>query len=478
MDAESLKDDVEFYELLMSEGHLDRTLFLNLNMQLSCDTMRSSLEADWQFLSPDHKRQLNSMTLKPRLANEDMLEKIMDEKENPSRCSCGQIAPMEYEADISCCSRGSELVYTWRKNGDMEVSLFACDHVFSHIINEILIMLDLNFTQFQVRLDGRLLEVFDDPLIGQGIFYEYLRRDDPMSVEARDAFADGFPFLLRPLSRAGNMKFDQTPRKAKKTKKAPAFPNPIFAVGGMVFHTASYVGGWMKSSADETMDHFINTSRMVGSSAHGVAVKLNQRRDWMASSVVNVAMMSTLMVASRVPFFPEEWKHHMEDHIESNTGQIAPIAEWDGGGSPKCTARLHHSRIGDCIPSTHSTASYGPEPEPLFDYRTDEIGVLSYPGMNSTRQIFLFMVHLYLVLLLIVSLPADQSTTVLIKCKREGGSDREVYYVVVNEKSQCNVKQEGDENSHGHGGDANLDNAALAANNNVGRMKKSLSYFL
>merc|ERR1712071_726487 len=112
------------------------------------------------------------------------------------------------------------------------------------------------------------------------------------------------------------------------------------------------------------------------------------------------------MVASRVPFFPEEWKHHMEDHIESNTGQIAPIAEWDGGGSPKCTARLHHSRIGDCIPSTHSTASYGPEPEPLFDYRTDEIGVLSYPGMNSTRQIFLFMVHLYLVLLLIVSLPA------------------------------------------------------------------------
>jgi len=333
----------------------------------------------------------------------------------------------------------------------------------------------------EVRLDGRLLEVFDDPQIGKGIFYEYLRRDDPMSVEARDAFSDGFPFLLRPLSRAGNMNLTPTPAKAAKPKKEAAMPNPIFAVGGIVFHAASYVGEWMKSSAEETVDHLINTSRMVGSSARGVAVELNQRRDWMASSVVNVAMMSTLMVANRVPFFPDEWKHNMEDHIERNTGQVAPILEWDGGGSPRCTARLHHSRIGDCISSTtHSPANYGPEPEPLFDYRTDEIGVLDHPRMNMTHQIFLFMVHLYLVLLLIVSLPADQSTTVLIKCKHEGEQDREVYYVVVNEKSsQSNVKQEGDQNSHSHAaGDADAGNAALAANNNVGRMKKSLSYYL
>ena len=56
-----------FLKLLMSaDTRIDRTLVLNLNMQLSCDTMRSSLDADWQYLSAEHKEQLNGMTLKPR----------------------------------------------------------------------------------------------------------------------------------------------------------------------------------------------------------------------------------------------------------------------------------------------------------------------------------------------------------------------------------------------------------------------------
>ena len=101
-------------------GLFDRTLMLKLNMQLSTDTMRSSLQADWKMLTEERKNILINSSLKSRPADENMLRKIESE-ENPSRCSCGQVAPEEYNADPSCCARGTELMFTWRKNGDVEV---------------------------------------------------------------------------------------------------------------------------------------------------------------------------------------------------------------------------------------------------------------------------------------------------------------------------------------------------------------------
>ena len=105
-------------------GLFDRTLLLKLNMQLSTDTMRSSLQADWKMLTDERKNLLINSSLEPRPADEKMLRTIQSE-ENPGKCSCGQVAPEEYGADPSCCARGTELVFTWRKNGDLEVSLRA-----------------------------------------------------------------------------------------------------------------------------------------------------------------------------------------------------------------------------------------------------------------------------------------------------------------------------------------------------------------
>jgi hypothetical protein len=101
-------------------GLFDRTLLLKLNMQLSTDTMRSSLQGDWKMLTAESKDMLINSSLLPRPADDDMLATIQSD-ENPGKCSCGQVAPEEYGADPSCCSRGTELGFTWRKNGDLEV---------------------------------------------------------------------------------------------------------------------------------------------------------------------------------------------------------------------------------------------------------------------------------------------------------------------------------------------------------------------
>ena len=90
-------------------------------MQLSTETVRQSLSAEWQLLSDDHKKQLAGSSSKPRVAEERMLQTIQSE-ENTSNCSCGQSAPPEYNVDESCCARGTEMVFTWRKNGNLEVS--------------------------------------------------------------------------------------------------------------------------------------------------------------------------------------------------------------------------------------------------------------------------------------------------------------------------------------------------------------------
>ena len=129
--SEELRESPEFFEILRKmdgfssgsgpAGKFDRTLFLKTNMQLSTDTMRSSLDADWRMLTQEAKDLLIGSSMKTRPAGEETLKIIESASDNPNRCSCAQIAPDDYNADPSCCARGTELVFTWRKNGNLEV---------------------------------------------------------------------------------------------------------------------------------------------------------------------------------------------------------------------------------------------------------------------------------------------------------------------------------------------------------------------
>ena len=131
--SETLRNSPDFYRILRSmkgftqtpdepAGSFDRTIFLKINMQLSAATMRSSLDSDWKMLTQEAKDLLINSSMKPRPAAPAFLE-IAKSPDNPNRCTCSQIAPEEYNADPSCCARGTELVFTWRKNGNLEVRL-------------------------------------------------------------------------------------------------------------------------------------------------------------------------------------------------------------------------------------------------------------------------------------------------------------------------------------------------------------------
>jgi hypothetical protein len=128
--ADDLRTSDEFFNRLMTmgsnsdEGNFDRTLFIKLNMQLSTETVRQSLTGEWSLLTDELKDVLYASSAKEREADARMLETIKSSA-NSSNCSCGQIAPPEYAADPTCCARGTEMVFTWRKSGCMEVRRYS-----------------------------------------------------------------------------------------------------------------------------------------------------------------------------------------------------------------------------------------------------------------------------------------------------------------------------------------------------------------
>ena len=126
MTADQIRDRPDFYRILRSrESVFDRTILLKTNMQLSTETMRSSLQADWSYLTEESKGLLVDSSTEPRPADDTMLS-IIQSPDNPSRCSCSQVAPPEYNADPECCARGTELVFTWTKSDNLEVCLRRC----------------------------------------------------------------------------------------------------------------------------------------------------------------------------------------------------------------------------------------------------------------------------------------------------------------------------------------------------------------
>jgi len=134
--VDRLRDRPDFYELLRSrERALDRTIMLKTNMQLSAETLRSSLGADWSYLTDEAKQLLVEFSTVPRPADDTMLE-IIQSPENPSHCSCSQVAPPEYNANPECCARGTELVFTWTKENELEVSLCERMGAFDFIVRD------------------------------------------------------------------------------------------------------------------------------------------------------------------------------------------------------------------------------------------------------------------------------------------------------------------------------------------------------
>ena len=371
--AEELRGRDDFYDHLMNMpspgedpanavgGFFDRTLFIKINMQLSTDAMRKSLEADWSLLTEEMKSLIIGSSFKERMADERMQQKIQN-KENSSNCSCGQLASPELGADPSCCARGTELVFTWRKNGD-----------------------------FEIRLDGRLMDIFPRPDIARGIFSEYMN-NNPISLDAKAHFTDGFPFLLAPLAQVKGMSSavpNQTHEPAKTKKSPSGHGGPMHRLMGAANSMGTVGMGtmkWMQESAAGMSSNALGSAMGV---ARGLSEELDKQRMDLFDNAVALQKEGMEMLSSLIKQSAEEDGFALTIVDEGAAPTLSP-SFFNGFGAENAGLKMASPEI---IP--------------------DEIGIKIDPAMNFTHQLFFTAVHVYLLLMFIVSIPGSYTNRVV-----------------------------------------------------------------
>ena len=398
LSSEELRERADFYEHLMNlphnnegevmsaasaanslGGHFDRSLFIKLNMQLSTDAIRQSLEADWSLLTEEMKSLIIESSFRERIADERM-ERTIQAKANSRNCSCGQLARPELNADPTCCVRGTELVFTWRKNGDLEL-----------------------------RLDGRIFEVFPRPDIAKGLFSEYLN-EDPISRDAKAHFTDGFPFLLAPLAQVKGMSSAVPPPSSKK-EKIPAtssHSNPVLRLMDATVHSVGVVHTQALTLSKWMQDGAVGMSSSAIASAAGVARGINEEFDNKRRELLDNAVA---LQKEGIELFSSLMKQSLEE--EFNDGMAVSIVnEVFPSLSPFSSGFDIYNR-GDVENPTMSPAS--------VELISDTIGIKSEPTMNFTHHMFFTAVHVYLLLLFVLSLPGSSTTRRMVNRPQQAG---------------------------------------------------------
>jgi hypothetical protein len=247
---------------------------------------------------------------------------------------------------------------------------------------------------FQIRLSGRLVDTFSRPDIAEGIFFEYLRTDDPMTPELIDNVVKGFPFLLAPLDQVRGLKIGQSPQQSPSSKSDDR-ENPLMRaateMADAIVTNAMGMAGAVHHAATEAAEHASNAARVMGDSARNLSREANHVREGL------------LQRASSMPDMLMKILSREQDPITT-------VVEWVEGSN----LTPAHDELDFPERRLSSGRVFGYPLSRWFDevyYAPDEIGpMVVTPSMNGTRKMFLYLVHLYLLLLFIVSFPGSYVT--------------------------------------------------------------------
>lgn len=251
------------------------------------------------------------------------------------------------------------------------------------------------------------MESFPRPDIAEGIFYEYLRYDNPISPELRDRVVDGFPFLLGPLSQVRGISIGQN-TQVKAASQSNTFMATIARVRDTVVSHAVDIAGLAKRTAIDASELAGNAGKVFGDAAIEFAKEADRRRDLMVKH--SVAAPSTIM---KLVYRDEE--------------TIRSISRWMSGEPEEPDIPAEDESLSHPTPKRPRGRVFGYPLSRWFgeDYQSpDEIGPMKiHPTIN---KIILTLVHLYLLLLFIVSFPGSNSTRTKLTV-RKTCSNREIF---------------------------------------------------
>jgi hypothetical protein len=222
---------------------------------------------------------------------------------------------------------------------------------------------------------------YDRPDIAQGIFYEYLRYDDPISPELLANVVDGFPFLLAPLGMG-------IPMPPSSTKEDEGNHD------------------WLGHSKTQAVEWAFNARKAIVESARGIGEAAGHHAENLQRNVwphVAAAPGTFVKICQR----DEE--------------TLQAIARWlSGADKPAMNIEDIPQPVDETALSSASKTRTHLRPHHhhhylRYYYAGDEIGPLKFhPTIN---RLALILVHLYLLLLFIVSFPGSSYRIIMIRRK-------------------------------------------------------------
>lgn len=296
------------------------------------------------------------------------------------------------------------------------------------------------------------MDIFPRPDIAAGIFYEYLRYDDPISPDFISTVVDGFPFLLAPLAQVKGVSLPSSLSEGRHEERG--FVKTVGDIADMVSSQTENLSGWLHDSANAMASIASTAVQSAGDTARGIGEEMERKRETLWRQMSS---------------FPESSFHFLTSRIQPHRRAISTMPSWmmDMRGMPDIEldddkprtpgaprGRVFRSRLTQWLGESQEA--------PL----PDEIGPMIHPTMNLTRKVFLAMVHLYLLLLLIVSLPGSPSTKTKLVVRRKPRADEP------NHESKSSLLAARGANRREKRIGKNSDECSK------GNIKKSLSYFL
>lgn len=231
------------------------------------------------------------------------------------------------------------------------------------------------------------MDSFPRPDIAEGIFFEYLRQDDPFSVEFLDKVVDGFPFLLAPLAQVqGVTSSIMQQSKASTDENENAVLRSLGGVLSVMSSHATWIASAVQQGTSEAIEGAVHAVHSAGNTMHNFGEEMYHRRESLWKE------MSSL--------HHQNPAHAFAEFVAKLRGQRRGPVNDTEPATPVANGKTHvpHGRI--FRPTTSQW--FGETLE-----APDEIAPIIHPTMNKT---ILSLVHLYLLLLLVVSFPATNTS--------------------------------------------------------------------
>ncbi len=244
------------------------------------------------------------------------------------------------------------------------------------------------------------MDSFPRPDIAEGIFFEYLRMDDPMSWDFLDRVVDGFPSLLAPLSQVRGVATPIAMQQANIPTQVGNGGNPIFrmigGVGGRITSQAATFADFVQSGTQELAGSAMEKARSVGSTARNIGEEVERRRDLIGK---HVSAFTNQALSSLVPTSQKSLSIQYPGWIPDIELENLPD---DMFGQSSMAVLSRRSSVKRTISR-------------MIGLEDDSIS-----ASNITQKLFFGLVHLYLLLLLIASFPAQWTTrTKIVATQKE-----------------------------------------------------------